>query len=41
MNILLSIFLLFVLFLTHTVEAIWQPKPGTTWNIVLKGDLNM
>jgi len=41
MNILLSIFLLFVLFLTHTVEAIWQPKPGTTWNIVLKGDLNI
>jgi len=41
MNILLSIVLLASLFFINSVEAIWKPEPGTTWNIVLKGDLDI
>jgi len=41
MNVLISLTLLLSLLCINSVEAIWQPKPGTTWNIVLGHKIDM
>jgi len=42
MNVIISLYFLISLLFINYVEAVWQPKTGTTWNIILnKGSFDI